>query len=208
MKNLSANATNYLVDGMPIGVKAELVDPMGNLRSSKETIIYWNNETIKQFVDPRDGKKQKFFHGETSYTFALNVGYIESGLWRVRIFDSQSKQPHIYEVPILFLPSTNQNEGYDLLQGSLKLKNVVVKAELFKEELKIEAKTKNGFSSEESTNCQFGSSNCQQVPSSSFPLYEWLVCGGGVVTLILGLVHLYRRSVANRQSEVWRLKNV
>ena len=63
-------------------LKAELVDPMGNLRSSKETIIYWNNETIKQFVDPRDGKKQKFFHGETSYTFALNVGYIESGLWR------------------------------------------------------------------------------------------------------------------------------
>ena len=50
---------------------------------------------------------------------------------------------------------------------------MVVKAELFKEELKIEAKTKNGFSSEESTNCQFGSSNCQQVPSSStFPLYE------------------------------------
>ena len=34
---------------------------------------------------------------------------------------------------------------------------MVVKAELFKEELKIEAKTKNGFSSEESTNCQFGS---------------------------------------------------
>ena len=57
-------------------------------------------------------------------------------------------------------------------KGSLKLKNVVVKAELFKEELKIEAKTKNGFSSEESTNCQFGSSNCQQVPSSAFPLYE------------------------------------
>jgi hypothetical protein len=55
---------------------------MGNLRSSKETIIYWNNETIKQFVDLRDGKKQKFFHGETSYTFALNVGYIEAGLWR------------------------------------------------------------------------------------------------------------------------------
>ena len=49
---------------------------------------------------------------------------------------------------------------------------MVVKAELFKEELKIEAKTKNGFSSEESTNCQFGSSNCQQVPSSAFPLYE------------------------------------
>ena len=49
---------------------------------------------------------------------------------------------------------------------------MVVKAELFKEELKIEAKTKNGFSSEESTNCQFGSSNCQQVPSSSFPLCE------------------------------------
>ena len=57
-------------------------------------------------------------------------------------------------------------------EGSLKLKNVVVKAELFKEELKIEAKTKNGFSSEESKNCQFGSSNCQQVPSSAFPLYE------------------------------------
>ena len=57
-------------------------------------------------------------------------------------------------------------------KGSLKLKNVVVKAELFKEELKIEAKTKNGFSSEESTNCQFGSSNCQQVPNSTFPLYK------------------------------------
>ena len=49
---------------------------------------------------------------------------------------------------------------------------MVVKAELFKEELKIEATTKNGFSSEESTNCQFGSSNCQQVPSSTFPMYE------------------------------------
>ena len=57
-------------------------------------------------------------------------------------------------------------------KGSLKLKNVVVKAELFKEELKIEAKTKNGFSSEESTNCQFGSSNCQQFPNSTFPLYK------------------------------------
>ena len=57
-------------------------------------------------------------------------------------------------------------------KGSLKLKNVVVRAELFKEELKIEAKTKNGFSSEESTNCQFGSGNCQHIPSSAFPLYE------------------------------------
>ncbi len=55
-------------------------------------------------------------------------------------------------------------------KGSLKLKNVVLKAELFKEELKTEAKTKNRFSSEESTNCQFGSSNCQQVPSNAFSL--------------------------------------
>ena len=95
-----------------------MVDPKGNLRSSQETIINWNNETIKQFVDPRDGKKRNF-HGETSYTFALNVGFIESGLWRVRVFDSQSKQPYIYEVPVLFLPSTVEDHGYDLLQGTL-----------------------------------------------------------------------------------------
>ena len=93
-----------------------MVDPLGNLRSSQETVINWNNETIKQFIDPRDGKNREF-HGETSYTFSLNIGYIEPGLWRVRVFDSESKQPHLYEVPLLFLPSSKQHDYYDLLQG-------------------------------------------------------------------------------------------
>ena len=65
---------------------AQLIDPKGNVRVSRDKWIEWNNETIIHFVDPKDGKNRSTYHGETSYVFALTAGYLESGLWRVRIF--------------------------------------------------------------------------------------------------------------------------
>lgn len=61
---LVPDARKHLVDGKPITVKAELVDPKGNLRVEQETVIEWNNRTVRTFVDPRDGHKRDFYHGE------------------------------------------------------------------------------------------------------------------------------------------------
>ena len=47
--NLKANRTNYLVDGMPVSLRAEAFDPLGNLRAFQEVTIEWNNKTVKVF---------------------------------------------------------------------------------------------------------------------------------------------------------------
>ena len=78
-----------MTDGDSILVIAQLIDPKGNIRVFQEKLI--NNETISPyFTDPRDGLKRKFYHGEFTHTFALTAGYLEAGLWRVRVFKSNS----------------------------------------------------------------------------------------------------------------------
>ena len=158
----------------PIRVKAELLDPRGNLRTVTETLIQWNNQTIQQFVDPRDGRHrdQKGFHGELAHVFALNVGYAEAGLWRVRIYDAGADQPFIYQVPLLFLPSnadTMEMEGLDLLQGSWRLEGVVP--------IKEKRPLLSSLSGHENHHRSSEELSCR--------LYEWFVCGGGTVTLTL-----------------------
>ena len=80
-----------------------MLDPEGNLRSSEEVVINWNNETVKSFVDPRDGHFRQYFHGELSHTFALHVGYAQAGFWKAQVYDGKSANPYKYEIDIFFL---------------------------------------------------------------------------------------------------------
>ena len=86
----AANETKYLTKGDSVLVLAQLIDPKGNIRVTQEKWLHWNNETIRYFPDPKDGLNRTYHHGETSHTFALTVGYLESGLWGVRVFNGNS----------------------------------------------------------------------------------------------------------------------
>ena len=94
----AANETKYLTKGDSVLVLAQLIDPKGNIRVTQEKWLHWNNETIRYFPDPKDGLNRTYHHGETSHTFALTVGYLESGLWIVRVFkgNSTNKVWHIF----------------------------------------------------------------------------------------------------------------
>lgn len=116
--NLRASESNSskprLDSGNSVLVRADLIDPLGNIRARQDKLIEWNNSTIQHFVDPRDGQNRSL-HGEVAYSFALTPGISEPGIWTVRVYNAESLQPFHYEVPMLFLPSraiidsTNEN---------------------------------------------------------------------------------------------------
>ena len=161
-------------------------------------------------MDPRDGRNESF-HGGQTRLFSLNVGHAEIGLWRVRVYNKADATPHFYEQFMLFLPSNHIQDmqmpkGYDLLQGTWKLDRIVSKKDLlFTEELQDNHDV--GESIEQTYNVNQNNSNnvevkvltiCQDTPKqicncslASSTLLEWLLCGGGVLTLFLGSYFIF-----------------
>ena len=99
----AANETQYLTTGDSVLVLAQLIDPKGNVRVSQEKWLHWNSETIRHFPDPKDGLNRTYHYGETSHTFALTVGYLESGLWRVRVFKGNTTTNEVWHIFTLMI---------------------------------------------------------------------------------------------------------
>jgi hypothetical protein len=195
VENLSTNGSNYLVNGDTVEVVAELVDPEGNVRVASEAAVEWNNHTIKYFTDPRDGQNRSF-HGEYAHNFQLSAGYIEAGLWTIRLYkksnDSGLKRPHVYEVPMLFLPSKAHidtiGDKLDLMQGFWRLESVTDLFNTRGERHYTAALIKHPMTTLSSTTCQCLTcppSSSTTCTSTSFTFYDWLTCGGGAVTILV-----------------------
>lgn len=101
-------------------------------------------------------------------------------MWKIKVYKKEAIQPHIYEVPILLLPSKGLLKATDDCLGGLwKLDHVV------------DMNVNKVSTSSSLTNCQQEpQSNCLEKPSLVF--YRWSC---GFLTAFLLYVYCTRRSL-------------
>ena len=211
--NLTRNEdnNNLIVGAEPLVIRAELVDPHGNIRTMKRKEIIWDRLHIHMFNDYKDGTN-KTFHGEWGHTFDLAVSGLEPpGIWKVRMFkENTTGPPFVYEKPLLILPppsdlAASKEEPFDLLQGFWRLETVSeqLPGRLRDLSFLVEDKGDKNILISQKQDCQcenkhnhqnVGGGNSTCPPPSvvtvvnryheNYAMFDWLACGGGTVTLL------------------------
>jgi hypothetical protein len=124
---------------------------------------------------------------------AFRCGPMEAGRWKVRFWQRKLSQPLIYEIELNFLPPKSVVDSaasfIDVLQSDWQLENVVlVSGEKQREPEVIASPATTSTTPEMTTNSRIP---CPEVITVEGTFHDWCVCGGGLVTIILGVQFAY-----------------
>lgn len=125
---------------------------------------------------------------------AFRCGPMEAGRWKVRFWQRKLSQPLIYEMELNFLPSKSIVDSVstrvDVLQSDWHLENVVlVSGESQQEEPEVTTRVATTTTTPDVTTTS--KIPCPEVITVVGTFYDWCVCGGGLVTIVLGLQFSY-----------------
>jgi len=123
----------------------------------------------------------------------FRCGPMEAGRWKVRFWQRKLSQPLIYEIEMNFLPPKSvvdsSSSKVDVLQSDWQLEHVVlVSGESQREPEVITTPATTSTTTPETTNSRI---LCPEVISVEGTFYDWCICGGGLVTIILGVQFAY-----------------
>ena len=150
-------------------------------------------------------------HGEKTETLSFHCGPMEAGRWTVRFWQrkisqplkSKITQPLIYSISMTFLPSKSTLDStstkIDLLQSDWQLDKVVQISDEKRSKLETKkdvstAATTTTTSAPISTTTTTTSEKCKSctdLKTISELFFDWTLCGGGLITLVLAVQFVF-----------------
>ena len=142
-------------------------------------------------------------HGEKTVTLSFHCGPMEAGRWTVRFWQRKITQPLIYSISMTFLPSKSTLDStstkIDLLQSDWQLDKVVQISDEKRSTLepKKEASTASTTTttsapiSTTTTTTSEKCKSCTDLKTISELFFDWTLCGGGLITLVLAVQFVF-----------------
>ena len=200
VENIGRNEARE-VEGDTLHLLARLVDPQGSVRCEQSVEVSWTKK------DVRDGV-------ERAVLFTMSCGLMEAGHWKLTVEKEAAEDPYVYEVDMLFLhlegelsslgPEPDLNT-VDLLQGAWTVDSVAQlplqdfyndrarAGKTFPRELEVMfAHNQNSSHHQHQHLSRHRRQARHRVASHSLQiLSHWIICSGGLVTLILSALFSY-----------------
>ena len=137
----------------------------------------------------------------------FRCGPMEPGKWQVRFWQRKISQPLIYNIAVTIFPPKSivdvASPQIDLLQTDWQLEKVILVSGDPHPEMTVSLETttptQTTTTRTTTTTTSTTTSTCSTLNTAYGTFYDWLVCGGGLVTMALGLQFAYFWSRLNKQ---------
>ena len=154
----------------------------------------------EQFIEVSWLKKELRDEVEKAAMFSMKCGPLEAGKWRFSVEKAHVENPFIYQLDMLFLDLEQHNtkqmpdmKEVNLLQGMWSMDTVStlpLEEDLYPDQQRLQPFLVHQDQSHHQRHKRSTRNHHHHHQQSGF-IYNWIICSGGLVTVILSLIFSY-----------------